>query len=331
MFDIVGVLVLVVLAALFGWLATRAWRARNAILKWVGVVLSGLLTLVFSLLLVVGLVGFYRLNQNYNSSHPAPDVTVALTAENIARGEKFANFCAGCHSPIQQLPLTGLNFLDPAEGGPPAGTLYAPNLTPAGEIAEWSDGEVMRAIREGVHKSGRSLLIMPSETFHDLSDADAQAIVAYLRSQPATGERSPDTRLNTVGAILLTAVVPALTVQPHITQPIIAPPEGPTAEYGEYLVSNLGCRVCHGENLAGGTGGGGAFEPPAGPNLTAIVPQWSEEEFVTFFRTGVDPTGRNIDPEQMPWKVFSGFATDEDLKAIYAYLHGLTPVEGPAQ
>ena len=328
MFDFLGVLVLAALAALFGWLATRAWRVRNAILKWVGVVLSGLFVLIFSLLLVLMLVGFYRLNQNYNASHPAPDIAVAMTAENIARGEKFANFCAGCHSPNQQLPLSGRNFLDPAEGGPPAGTLYAPNLTPAGEIAEWSDGEILRAIREGVHKSGRSLLIMPSEVFRNLSDADAQAVVAYLRSQPAAGERSPDTRFNAVGAVLVTTIFPAFTVQPHITQPIIAPLEGPTAEYGEYLISVLACRVCHGGNLAGGQGG--AFGPPAGPNLTAIVPQWSEDEFVTFFRTGVDTTGRNIDPEVMPWKEFSDFATDDDLKALYAYLHGLAPIEAPA-
>ena len=327
MFDFVGVLVLVMLAALLGWLATRAWRARNAILKWVGVALAGLLALVFSLLLVGGLVGFYRLNQNYNSSHPAQDVTVAMTAENIARGEKFVNFCAGCHSPNGQPPLTGQNFIDPVEGGPVDGTLYAPNLTPAGEIAEWSDGEIMRALREGVHQSGRSLLVMPSNVFRNLSDADAQAIVAYLRSQPAAGERSPDTRIDVVGAVLVTTIFPAFTVQPHITQPITAPPEGPTAEYGGYLVSILGCRLCHGENLGGGTGEGGE---PIGPNLTAIVPQWSEEEFVTFFRTGVDPTGRNIDPEVMPWKDFSGFANDDDLKALYAYLHGLARIEAPA-
>ena len=30
----------------FGWLVTRAWRAGNPVLKWVGVVLSGLLTII---------------------------------------------------------------------------------------------------------------------------------------------------------------------------------------------------------------------------------------------------------------------------------------------
>jgi hypothetical protein len=33
--------------------------------------------------------------------------------------------------------------------------------------------------------------------------------------------------------------------------------------------------------------------------------------------------------KEMPWQAVSAFAGDDDLKAIYAYLHGLTPLEGP--
>ena len=77
--------------------------------------------------------------------------------------------------------MVGQDF---SKGGPPVGTLYGANLTPAGEIKDWSDGEIIRAIREGVHKTGRSLIIMPSEVFRHLSDVDVQAIVAYfVRSQ----------------------------------------------------------------------------------------------------------------------------------------------------
>jgi hypothetical protein len=36
MFDTLGVLILVVLIALFGFLTTRAWRVKNAFLKWGG-------------------------------------------------------------------------------------------------------------------------------------------------------------------------------------------------------------------------------------------------------------------------------------------------------
>ena len=46
-------------------------------------------------------------------------------------------------------------------------------------------------------------------------------------------------------------------------------------------------------------------------------------------RTGVDPYNHTL--AGMPWKAISTFASDEDLKAIYAYLHGLTPIEGPTK
>ncbi len=321
MFDTFGVAALLLLIALGGWLFTRSRRAHNRVVKWIGVTLSSVLTAVLTLALIVVLVGFYKIN--FPSRRPAAtDVTVVATPQQLARGAKFAVVCAGCHSPDGK-SLVGRDFF--ADGGPPAGTVYAPNLTPAGEIKDWSDADVIRAIREGVHKNGRALIIMPSETFHNLSDDDAKAIVAYLRSQPPAGRRSPPTKLNVVGALLMGAGFPT-AAQPAITQPIVAPAEGTSPEYGKYLVSVLTCQVCHGEKLAGRkTRGPG---PPAGPNLTAIVPQWSLDEFVKTLRSGVDPANHTLSQE-MPWKNISNFASDPDLAAIYAYLHGLKLTEGP--
>jgi mono/diheme cytochrome c family protein len=321
MFDFVGVGLLVLLTALFVWLLLRSWGSKNAILKWIGLVLSGLLALAFGLLTVMSLIGFSKLNQTH--PNPVAEVTAAGTPEQIARGEKFAGFCAGCHSPNAQPPLVGTDF---SAGGPPIGTLYAPNLTPA-HLAEWSDGEIIRAIREGVGRDGRSLIIMPSNIFHNLSDEDVQSIVAYLRAQPAAEPDTPPKNINVVGALLVNTA-PIFTVQPPITGPVVAPPQGPTAEYGEYLVSILACHECHGPDLTGGVGGG--LGPPPGPNLTQIVPNWTEEDFITLMRTGKSPDGREVSPD-MPWAEFDAFATDDDLRAMYAYLHGLTPMEGPAQ
>src|SRR5574341_849502 len=59
MFDTVGVLILVVLIALFGFLATRAWKLKNVFLRWGGVVITGLLTVIPAALLVAALRGFY--------------------------------------------------------------------------------------------------------------------------------------------------------------------------------------------------------------------------------------------------------------------------------
>jgi mono/diheme cytochrome c family protein len=319
MFDFIGVGVLVLLTALFGFLAFKSWTAKNAILKWGGGIVTSLLTLVCGLLLVLGLVGFAKLNAKHNN--PVSDVQIAGTPEQLARGQNLAQTCVGCHSPNAQMPLTGRNFFE--GGGPPIGTLYAPNLTPAGNLASWSDGEIIRAIREGIHKDGRSLLIMPSGTFKNMSDEDVQALVAYLRSQPAAGEASPTPQITVVGALFMN-IAPFQTAQEPVGV-VTAPPAGVSAEYGQYLVSFIGCTDCHAPDLAGITpeeSQGG----PAGPNITKVIPSWTEEEFVTFFRTGQLPNGNPVGPE-MPWQEYDKALSDDELKAIYAYLHGLPPID----
>lgn len=174
--NVVSLVVLLAIVALFAWLTKRAWGSTHKVLKWLALVLAGLLTLIFALVFVVGLIGTIKLYAP--ASNPVANVKVAGTPEQSARGAKFATLCAGCHSTAGKPPLDGGkdNFI--SSGAPPIGSIYAPNLTPAGETKDWSDGEIIRAIREGVRKSGRPLLIMPSEIFHNLSDADVQSIVA---------------------------------------------------------------------------------------------------------------------------------------------------------
>lgn len=329
--NIVSVLVLVLLVVLFAWLTKRAWGSKHRILKWPALILSGLLTLLLALVTVVALIGFYKTSAP--QSNPAASIKVAGTTDEVAIGAKFAVFCAGCHSSTGKPPLNGGgNNFGSIPGGPTLGTIYPPNLTPAGEIKDWSDGEIIRAIREGVHKSGRALIVMPSEEFHNLSDADVQSIVAYLRSQSVTPHMpetdTPANGVNVLGALFIGSGVFNTSVQPHISQPVIGPPAGITSDYGKYLVSVSGCPACHGENLAGGNPGGFA---PVGPNLTLLVPKWSDADFVKTIRTGVDPSGKQLNPDMMPWKELSARFSDDELKAIYTYVHGLTPIEKPTK
>ena len=322
MIDILGLMALVALAVLGAWLTRRALRAGHRGVKWVGSFLAGVIALVGSAAVVVALAGAYKIN--FPSRRPPPtEVKVAATPEMLARGAKIGVICAGCHSPNDKPPLIGRDFL--AGGGPPFGRLYAPNLTPAGEIKDWSDAEVIRAIREGVHKNGRALVVMPSDVFRHLSDSDVQSVVAYLRSQTAAGQATPPAKLNVLGEMFVGAVFPT-SAQPPIIEPVVAPPEGRSPEYGKYLVSIADCRTCHGEHLAGRVQKGPG--PPAGPNLTMLVPSWSLDGFVQTIRTGVDPNKHTL-TEEMPWKSISSFASDDDLAAIYAYLHGLAPLPGP--
>lgn len=333
MFDTVGVLIVIVLIALFGFLMARAWKLKNAILKWGGVIVAGLLTLISTAMLLLALVGFTKLNERFNN--PIANIQVRGTAAQIARGEQLAHICTNCHTADGQLPLSGTNMIAKFPF-PPVGTLYAPNLTPTGDITYWTDGEVIRAIREGLHKNGRALLIMPSNNFRNMSDDDVQALVAYLRSQPATGGPTPNNQFNLLGAMFINLSDFRRAQQPVVS--VTAPQPG-TPEYGKYMVDITGCRDCHGDQLQGRLDNGQPGPPP-GPNLTLIVPQWTEEQFMTFFNTGVLPGGKTVpiitlpsgfSEPRMPWPMVRAGTTDEELKAIYAYLHSLPIVEGPAK
>lgn len=333
MLDIAGVSILVVIIAVFGVLTFRARRISNRWLKWIGTLVAGLLTLIPTALLSLALVGYAKLNARFDN--PIENIQVARTPAQIARGEKLANACASCHSPGNQPPLSGTNFAAKFDF-PPMGTLYAPNLTPSGDISDWTDGELIRAIREGVHKNGRSLLIMPADQYRNLSDEDVQALVAFLRSQPATGGPTPRNGLNVLGAVF-TNLTDFRTAQ----QPVghVSAPHAGTVEYGKYMVDVIGCRSCHGPELQGRveTGQPG---PPAGPNLTQIIPRWTQEQFMAFFNTGTLPGGGRVpiitlssgySEPRMNWPMVRAVTTDDELTAIYAYLHSLPPIEGPAK
>jgi mono/diheme cytochrome c family protein len=119
---------------------------------------------------------------------------------------------------------------------------------------------------------------------------------------------------------------------------VTAPPAG-TVDYGRYLVSIIGCSDCHGEQLQGKVDNGQPG-PPAGPNLTQIIPQWSEDQFLTFFNTGMIPDAGQVptltlssgfSEPRMPWPTVRAVASDDDLKAMYQYLHSLAPVESPTR
>ena len=220
-----------------------------------------------------------------------PDLKVAGTPEQIQRGQAIANsFCDACHSKTG--PLTG--GVDLSKDFPiPVGSFVSSNLTPAGRLNRWSDGEIFRAIRNGVDADGRWLIVMSYTNAGKLSDDDTQALIAYIRSQPAAGRQTanPPDQLNLLGVIMLGAgMLPE--GKPVFTSVIAAPPKGPTVQFGEYVMSYQDCRECHGANLAGGVQG---QLGPIGPGLN-LVKEWKLEEFVATMRTGTDPARSRCGP-----------------------------------
>jgi mono/diheme cytochrome c family protein len=244
---------------------------------------------------------------------PVRDLKVEATPERVARGQHIANtFCAGCHSLNGDLPLSGGRNLSD-EIGMPLGDLYTINLTPAGPLAKWSDGQIFRAIRDGADERGRRLPVMSAQRARNLSDEDIMSVIAYIRSQPPVQHETPPPRPSYLAVMFAGAgMLPYLPDMAPET--ISAPAPGPTVEYGKYMVSWMGCDECHGPTLAGGT----SKILPKGPNLRSVK-NWSTEQFIATFRTGRTPFGKQLDSTQMPYKTI-GRATDDELTAIHKYL-----------
>ena len=246
--------------------------------------------------------------------------------------------CFQCHSEIDwQNPGA-----QPKAGRKGVGTVFiedglewliAPNITPDKETGAgtWTDAQFARALREGIGHDGRRLFpIMPYLNFREMSDEDLASIVVYIRS------------INPVRNPLPKTVIPEPAkahLPPH--QPLTAPVPGPDMSdplaRGKYLVTMGNCISCHtpmnakGPMLHMAFGGGmrftGAWGEVSSANITpdaSGIAYYDEAMFINTLRTG--QVGARKLNSIMPWSYFRNM-TDEDLKAIYAYLRTVKPVQ----
>src|SRR4029077_11507321 len=308
--NIICLIALIAIAALLTWWGFRGWRVRNSLLKWGSLGLAGVLLLTVSSVSALLIAGMLK---QHARSAPIPDLKVEATPDRIARGMALVDgFCSARHSTTGRL-TGGLDIGEPFPIS--VGSFVSSNLTPAGPLKHWSDGEIFRAIRNSVDADGRWLTVMSYTNAGRLSDDDTKAVIAYLRSVPAAGEPTPNPpdQLSLSGVVMLGAgVLPS--GKPVITGRITAPPKGPTLQFGEYILSYQDCRQCHGPRLTGGVPG---QLGPFGPDLN-LVRDWRLAEFITTMRTGIDPNGRELSG-QMPWRPI-GRMDDEELAAVYEYL-----------
>jgi mono/diheme cytochrome c family protein len=111
----------------------------------------------------------------------------------IARGRYLVTIagCSDCHTPGALLGAPDMKrYLGGSDVGfaiPGAGVFVGENLTPDKDtgLGKWTDGQIIAAIRTGKTPEGRDLSpVMPYAAFSHLSDADAEAIAAFLKSLP---------------------------------------------------------------------------------------------------------------------------------------------------
>jgi len=220
MSDIVGLISLIAIAALLIWLAFRFCRVGNGMLKWSGVVLAAVLAVAVSSISALTITGMFK---EHVRRAAIPDLRIEATPERIARGKAVVDgFCSGCHSKTGT--LTG--GFDVGEEFPlHVGSFISSNLTAAGPLKYWTDGEIFRAIRNGVDANGRWLTIMSYTNASHLSDEDTKAVIAYIRSVPAAGKQTPDPpdRFSLLGAAMLGAdMLPS--GKPIVTSSVTAKP-----------------------------------------------------------------------------------------------------------
>jgi mono/diheme cytochrome c family protein len=221
------------------------------------------------------------------------------------------------------------------------GTLCTSNISSDLEtgIGAWTDGEIKRAIREGVGRDGQALFpIMPYREYSRLSEEDTSAVITYLRSQPAVKNPVPRSNIDFPVKYLI-------KLAPEPLKGPVAEPGTERVAQGAYLARVSGCIACHtpvdqrhlplaGQELSGGQEFAGPFGTVRSSNLTPHATglgNRDEAAFVGMFKAfDVAPDSLpQIKPQDgtlMPW-LSRAKMTTADLGAIYAYLKTVPPID----
>lgn len=256
---------------------------------------------------------------------PTHEFTAPRGDAAVARGEhvtKALAKCADCHAD----DFGGKVIVaDPA-----IGTITGPNLTTGrgGVLGSMSDADIERAVRHGVTKEGRRLLIMPANEYQNLSDEDMGVIIAYLRTVPPVDREPAPISVGPVARALYAAGkmpwFPSDFVT-HRSDVVAAVTPDSTIEYGQYLVTG-GCAGCHGPNLSGGTIQGAPPDWPQSSNLTPTgLATYDYAAFVKALTDGVRPDGTQLHPV-MPVQA-TKLMTPVEMTAIWKYLGTVAAAE----
>lgn len=290
---------------------------RN-IIKWIGIVLVGLVVLLVLAATWIFLTTESRLTRLYDVKKTSFKVPVNPDLEGRNYPLVVAEMCKECHGP----DFAGQIM----EDDPLIGRLVSSNLTSGdgGIGGVYNDSGWYAAVRRGIRPEGKSLLAMPSKELNILSDEDLGIVVSLIKNSPPVDKILPRSQLGLMGRVFLLQGLPILSAEQVEGSPLPpTPPEpGETAEYGQYLAAL--CAICHGDDLAG------VDEPGGGTNLTpgGVLGTWTEADFIKALRTGVEPDGTKIDQELMPTRIF-GKLNESELSALWLYLQTLPAVVKP--
>jgi len=266
---------------------------------------------------------------------PLTNIKYERTAQRLKRGQYLTEGllqCFTCHSPRNW----------EAPGAPPVAGKYgsggtivnedstsliiAPNITPDKETGAgtWTDDMLARAIREGAGHDGRALnWQMPYGVFRNLLDEDLASVIVYLRSMPPVHNIVPPVKMPAEQRLEIEKSLKLFT-KPFETFDL-----SDSMKRGRYLVKIGecgGCHTSHAEYNPGLFAGGNDIKRFGHKVFSANITSdasgmaYGPEGFIFVIRTG---KGGTLSPI-MPWIAFKNIS-DDDLKAIYAYLRTIPP------
>ena len=265
-----------------------------------------------------------------------PRIVVAskgdFATEVVHQGESLAGIgaCMVCHTaPGGELFAGGLALPTPF------GVIYSTNITPDPEtgIGAWSQAAFLRAMREGVDRTGRHLFpAFPYDHFARATDEDIEAIYAYLMTrEPVSRQQLPNELTFPFNFRILLA---GWKLFFHDPGPILPDPEK-SEEWnrGAYLAEGLGhCGACHsprnvfGAVIQASAYDGGEAEEWYVPalNATSTTPlPWTQLALVNYLFDGWDEHHGIAAGPMTPVVNHLYDQSEDDVFAIAAYFESM--------
>jgi len=273
----------------------------------------------------------------YKGASPTGVPPELASADLVKRGEYLARAadCAACHTRAGGQAYAGGRAFDL-----PFGTIYTPNITSDKEtgIGAWSDAQFLRAVHDGVGRSGERLYpAFPYPSYAMLTDDDVLAIKAYLLSlPPVRRENRPNTFVFPFNQRPLMAVWSTFFNRAGIFRPR----SDRSAEWnrGAYLVEAAGhCGECHTpRNLMQAMNtrrkfAGGEAENWKAYNITSDgstgIGSWTDDELVEYLSKGFSPgRGAASGPMAEVVELSTSKLSPADVRAIVTYLRSIAGI-----
>jgi len=269
------------------------------------------------------------------------DSGAAASADLIQRGEYVARLsdCVACHSTPENAPFSGGLAM-----ATPVGKIYTTNITPDPEsgIGRYSLADFDRAVRQGVAQDGHRLYpAMPYPSYQKLSDEDIRALYAFMMHgvQPASRQNQPSEIPRPLNMRWPLALWRAAFASGEPWQRVAN--RDALWNRGAYLVEGPGhCGSCHtprglafnekaldagSPDYLAGALLDGWYAPSLRGDANTGISRWSEEEVVTFLKTGRNAHAVVFGSMTDAFNNSTQFMRDDDLRAIARYLKSLPP------